>query len=304
MKAPFPWFGGKSKVAGLVWERFGNVNNYVEPFFGSGAVLLGRPRLFGTETVNDKDCYLANFWRAVQSAPRDVAYWASWPVNEADLQARHLWLVNQVEFRQRVLDNPHYYDTQVAGWWVWGLCQWIGGAWCDQNRPMDDVLQQQHRPPRRMPRPFSPGVWLRGHYNVYDYFEALAQRLRNVRVLCGDWSRVLGPSQTTALGLTGVLLDPPYSIRRCEEAVYGQEDRDVAPQVRDWAYGHGWNPMLRIALCGYEDEHQMPADWTQVVWDHPMGYSERTGGDRKHEAIWFSPHCLQAIQMSAFDEMA
>ena len=40
LKAPFPWFGGKSKVAGLVWERFGDVANYVEPFAGSLAVLL------------------------------------------------------------------------------------------------------------------------------------------------------------------------------------------------------------------------------------------------------------------------
>jgi hypothetical protein len=41
--APFPWFGGKRKVAAEVWARFGAVENYVEPFFGSGAVLLGRP---------------------------------------------------------------------------------------------------------------------------------------------------------------------------------------------------------------------------------------------------------------------
>lgn len=31
-KAPFPWFGGKSKVAAEVWRRFGDVTNYVEPF--------------------------------------------------------------------------------------------------------------------------------------------------------------------------------------------------------------------------------------------------------------------------------
>ena len=42
LKAPFPWFGGKSRAAHLVWERFGNVRAYVEPFFGSGAVLLRR----------------------------------------------------------------------------------------------------------------------------------------------------------------------------------------------------------------------------------------------------------------------
>ncbi|MGB9619722.1 MAG: DNA adenine methylase [Armatimonadota bacterium] len=59
LKAPFPYFGGKSKIAPLVWSRLGNVKNYVEPFFGSGAVLLARPDEHcwwdKIETVNDKD---------------------------------------------------------------------------------------------------------------------------------------------------------------------------------------------------------------------------------------------------------
>ena len=41
IKAPFPWFGGKSRVADLVWDRFGNVPNYVEPFFGGAARTRG-----------------------------------------------------------------------------------------------------------------------------------------------------------------------------------------------------------------------------------------------------------------------
>ncbi len=60
-KAPFPWFGGKSKVAPIVWQAFGEVKNYVEPFFGSGAVLLGRPHPPHTETVNDADGFICNF---------------------------------------------------------------------------------------------------------------------------------------------------------------------------------------------------------------------------------------------------
>ena len=87
LKAPFPYFGGKSAVAAEVWRRFGNVKNYVEPFFGSGAVLLGRPhwrpdgpRL--VETVNDADGLLVNFWRAVQRAPDAVALHADTPASE------------------------------------------------------------------------------------------------------------------------------------------------------------------------------------------------------------------------------
>ena len=89
LSAPFPWFGGKRKIAALVWSRFGAVDNYVEPFFGSGAVLLGRPHPQGLETINDADGYVANFWRAIQREPDAVARWADQPVNENDLHARH-----------------------------------------------------------------------------------------------------------------------------------------------------------------------------------------------------------------------
>ena len=114
MRAPFPWFGGKSRVADLVWARFGDVPNYVVPFAGSLAVLLERPHEPKTETVNDLDCYLSNFWRALQAEPEAVARWADWPVNEADLHARHWWLVRQAGFRERMRDDPDYYAAYLV----------------------------------------------------------------------------------------------------------------------------------------------------------------------------------------------
>jgi site-specific DNA-adenine methylase len=131
LKAPFPWFGGKSRAAELVWSRFGHVQNYVEPFAGSLAVLLARPTPPKVETVNDADCYLSNFWRALQHDPETVAYYADGPVNEADLHARHTWLVAQADFRERMKAEPEYFDAKIAGWWVWGQCLWIGTGWCD-----------------------------------------------------------------------------------------------------------------------------------------------------------------------------
>lgn len=142
MKAPYPWFGGKRKVAHLVWHRFGDVPNYCEPFFGSGAVLLGRPHEPRCETINDIDCYVSNFWRAMAADPKALARHADWPVNETDLHARHKWLVNRHKFRERMITDPHYFDIKVAGWWVWGISAWIGGEWC----------AIRERPYRRKPR--------------------------------------------------------------------------------------------------------------------------------------------------------
>jgi len=40
---PYVYFGGKRKIAHVVWERLGNVKAYIEPFFGGGAVFWLRP---------------------------------------------------------------------------------------------------------------------------------------------------------------------------------------------------------------------------------------------------------------------
>lgn len=133
LKAPFPYFGGKSSVASLVWDRLGDVDNFIEPFCGSAAVLLARPTPPRIETVNDKDSMVANFWRATSKNPEAVAEYADWPVNEADLHARHRHLVLSeaaTDFRERMRKDPDYYDAKFAGWWCWGLCCWIGSGWC------------------------------------------------------------------------------------------------------------------------------------------------------------------------------
>jgi hypothetical protein len=136
LKAPFPYFGGKSKVAPLVWQRFGKVDNYVEPFFGTGAVLFAAPKPAKVETVNDADGFLCNFWRAVQADPAAVAHYADWPVNEADLHARHYWLLTEgAALIAPLLGTPDGWDAKVAGWWVWGICSWIAQGWCSGDGP-------------------------------------------------------------------------------------------------------------------------------------------------------------------------
>jgi DNA adenine methylase len=351
LRAPFPWFGGKRRVADVVWDRFGDVPNYVEPFAGSLAVLLGRPHEPRAETVNDLDCYLANFWRAVQHAPDQVAEYADAPVNEADLHARHQWLVDRAAFREAMKADPEHYDAKVAGWWVWGISQWIGSGWCrnagtDRPAPKGKTpdISGRHGAPngrgvtakrpllvkgtgvhrttvtkrprlgrggrgvtRQMPCLHGDsGATGRGVHasaledrgGLYEWFDELAARLRRVRVCCGDWKRILGPSPTTCIGTTAVFLDPPYAVEDRAEC-YRQDDFDVANSVRAWALAHGDDPALRIALCGYHGEHDdlVEHGWTVHAWKASGGYAARAavGGaaNNERERIWFSPHCLE-----------
>ncbi len=332
LKAPFPYFGGKSRAACIIWDAFGVAPNYVEPFAGSLAVLLGRPSPPKTETVNDLDCFLSNFWRAIKNDPAAVASWADWPVNECDLEARHLWLVNREDFRVRMKADPDFYDAKVAGWWAWGLCSWIGSGWCAGKSSWGAAFADGKLAHPRLPEMSARGIHTLGNAGhginrqlphlgdagkginrqlphlgdagqginrkrdaIGEYFQALADRLRNVRVACGDWSRVLTPSVTERHGITGVFLDPPYPSKDRAET-YTEDCREVAHDVAAWARDNGDNPLLRIALCGYEGEHEMPASWECVAWKAAGGYSSQKkkgdNGNKYRERIWFSPHCL------------
>lgn len=385
------------------------MRNYVEPFFGGGAVLLGRPDKPGIETVNDVDAYLANFWRAVAADPEEVARRADWPVSEADLHARHRWLVETgAERIERLKTDPDFYDAKVAGWWVWGQCLWIGSGWCarpewtgranagrracgingaefgklpaiaGRDGGRGAYAKSRSRNPEWEQRPHlgsdgqgqgltrmngkrpslsgnggglgvvAPGLgaggWkkrpvleqaeggrgiFRTAHQVPDlsgdagaagrgihasgfhqrtggllaYMQDLSDRLRRVRVCCGDFERVLGPAVTTCIGTTGVLLDPPYP-QEGRAICYTHDAEDVWRRARQWAIDHGEDEGLRIALCGYEHpEATMPASWECVPWKSSGGYgrSERGKANARRERIWFSPHCLKPIRLPLFD---
>lgn len=290
LQAPFPYFGGKSRVAGQVWQRFGTVKNYVEPFFGSGAMLLARPEsafpdTATVETVNDADAMVANFWRALRADPEQVAYHADWPVNETDLHARHVWLLGRKpEIESACVSDPDYYDAKAAGWWVWGMSAWIGGGFCSGSGPwqlVDGVLTDTGNAGRgvhrQRPHLGNAGQGVHRQLGLYDWLHALATRLANVRVCSGDWSRVTGPSVTHRHGLTAIFLDPPYSAEAQRDTVYNVEDFSIAHDVREWAIREGASQTMRIALCGYEREHghYMPDDWECLAW-------KAQGGDEQY----------------------
>ena len=343
MKLPYPWFGGKSKVAPLVWERMGHVDNCVEPFFGGGAWTITCPLdPLPTRTVNDIDGMVSNFWRAVQSEPDEVARWCDWPVDEARMHAVHLWLISRAEFRERIKTDMEFYDVKIAGLWVWGLCAWIGSGWCDSvYHVTEDVYSQQlshlgnpgkgvNRPSQKRSHLGNPGTGVNrpsqklsdddatlpecapqfgSKPDLYPYFQEIARIMRGVRVCCGDWQRVCGPTPTVKNGITAVFLDPPYSAEADrDDTLYSYEDLSVARDVREWALQWGGDERMRIALCGYTGEHDDPmleAGWTPYFWKAAGGYGSQADGGRgrdnaSREVIWFSPHCQPESQLLLF----
>jgi len=298
-KTPWPWFGGKSDAAPLVWEALGDCPHYVEPFAGSLAVLLRRPhtanRTYYSETVNDLDGLLVNAWRSMQMAPDAMADAASWPVSEADVHARHLALLKWREDRnlERLMADPLFHDPVMAGWWAWGQSCWIGSGWCsgrgswivgDDGR-IHKQARQARQPGVQRQRPHigdngqgvnhagtrQPGV---GDYHpmtmpeLQRWFRFLAARLRHVRILNGDWTRAckLGALRTLPVrsgkGAAGVFLDPPYLVagNRCDD-LYTHDDGDsVAMAVQRWCSERTEDTDVRVVLAGFDGEHEILAE--------------------------------------------
>jgi len=338
---PYTYFGGKRAVAAVVWERLGDVKAYVEPFFGGGAVFWLRPQEHFTsgerrwELLNDRDGMVVNFLRAVYHDPGAVAHYAGWHITEVDLTARHIWLVHQKEsLVQRLEADPEYYDAKIAGWWVWGINNWIGSEWCSGNGTwtlQDGILVKKKSTDergidKRKPRIGNQtggclsvngkgiskrkpqiGSHARGCLStgseLISYFEKLSLRLRGnaCKIICGDWKRCVTPSCTVHTGIpVGVFLDPPYGGDR--DLVYAHDDTGVYLEVLNWCKEKGGDDRFRIALCGYTgyyDELES-LGWTPYYWSAHGGYgnqSQKRGRVNKHrEVVWFSPHCLQPTQ--------
>jgi hypothetical protein len=160
------------------------------------------------------------------------------------------------------------------------------------------------------PQPSARGI----HSPCYEsdsalaaYFTRLADRLRRVRFLCGDWQRAVKDSVTVNHGLTGIFLDPEYPSDEHDMSYHEVEKRkEGEPHIwykaQAWAVAHGDDKRLRICIAGYYSETTdalFPASWERLRWEARGGYANQKADGRgranaKRECLWFSPHCIDA----------
>lgn len=294
IKAPFPYFGGKTAIAPIVWDKIGPVTAYIEPFAGSAAVALLNPyhEHLQFEVLNDFDGMITNVWRSIKNSPDKVKEWIDWPMNELDLHARSEWVEEQRAALEGTLraepltdvlrKDPHYHDPKIAGWWIWGMSCAIGDAF---------IAQKKAKPAIAGPR----GVFGET-FDADAVFSQLSKRLSKTRILCGDWKRTVTDSLLLYKTPVFVFLDPPYATTDRHDT-YKHESYSVAAEVLEWSLEKGDCPGVQIALAGYEGDYDVPETWEKLAWKATGGYGNRgQGGTRGRsnaelERIWFSPGC-------------
>ena len=298
LKAPFQYFGGKSLIAQKVWSLLGNCNTYIEPFFGSGAILLNRPFISqnNLQIVNDLDCNICNVWRSIKYNIDDLLLYFENPINHVDLHARRNTLIrNQNQLLEKLLNDEIYCDPKLAAYWVWGTCCWIASGFLEKEttiKPNDIGLTA------KIPE-ITVEKGLIAIKNKKQYLLSLKERLKNVKVICGDWKRLFGGNWQTNKGTCGIFLDPPYGFQKRKEDLYNNDSFDVSKEVRKWCVQNGNKKDFKIIICGYADQHDqlLQYGWKSFSWKTNGGYGNQGNGQGKINAnlqkIWYNKNCIE-----------
>lgn len=280
MRTLFPWFGGKTGAVNHIWDALDGLDCYIEPFAGAAAAFFGRPNPGGVEILGDADGHIVNFYRAMRGSPEMVWEYSRWPSTEADLMARHRWLIDGREsLIIRLESDPFWYDADAAGWWWWGVSSWFGSGWgwrASRQRPhIDRSLKGSHRT------------------SLEETFAA-GSRLDQTVLLCGDFERTLSESVLRRFDRVGVFLDPPYQVSTGRQAGLYAEDGELdnaAERAEAWALSH---PRHRVVYAGYAAQTLDEAGWRRIVWRAPNGMASEHNQNRKKDVLWLSPACQSA----------
>jgi len=122
MNAVLKYPGSKWSLASWIVSHFPQHHSYLEPFFGSGAVLFTKPRS-NIETVNDLDSDIINLFRWIQENPDRLAKRIRWTPYAREVYDRAFEmqqtdpLLRAADFCVRMMQGHGFRTTgEKVGW--------------------------------------------------------------------------------------------------------------------------------------------------------------------------------------------
>lgn len=272
IKPPFTYFGGKTINATRIVAMLPPHGHYVEPYCGSLAVLLAKPRS-GMETVNDLDRALVTFWRVLRERPADLA--------------RHCALTphSLAEFRDAEdVDAPS--DDLETARRIWTrLTQGRAGTLCNTGwRHFVDPADSS----------FGMPDYLDGYV---ARMAAAAERLHRVSLECRSALELVewyGRSPDVLL-----YIDPPYLRSTRNSGAYRHEMAEADHRALASALGAA---KASVVLSGYASElydAELYPGWHRTDFRSGTGQNAETWGNRT-EVLWSNRPFPQG---SLFDDL-
>jgi DNA adenine methylase len=247
-----PWFGGKRNLAPIIVAELGEHRAYWEPFCGSMAVLMAKPKA-SMETVNDLHDELINMARVIQS----------------DTMGPKLYR----RLRRTIMHESLYDEArrglgqgdEVDRAWSYFVASWLG------RNGMAGL------PDYRVGKAFCVRYTKNGGHGAtrflgcVDSIPAWRRRLRHVTILKRDAFNVIERIEDAPA--VAVYCDPPYLVKSMDYAHdFGDDGHErLAELLRRFKH-------TRVVLSYYEHPRlaELYPDWTYKTFEVSKATANQT----------------------------
>lgn len=278
---PLKWHGGKYYLAAKIVAMMPPHQQYVEPFFGGGTVLLAKDPTNVGEIVNDLNGHLTNFWRVLQSD---------------ELFTRFQRTIMAVPFSETEWKDAHKRLNLVTDAVEQAVAFYIDCRQSHSGRRTGFAPITKSRLRQGMNE--QAAAWM----SAVDGLPAVHARLRRVTILNRDALKVIAQLDTPN---TLFYLDPPYlHTTRSTTTEYGEQEMSVEQhtQLLDLLLA----VKGKVMLSGYPSHlyDGKLANWHIVDFDLPNNSASGDTKNRMTERIWcnFKPVPHRAAKVSAVQD--
>ncbi len=228
VRSPFPWPGGKSKSIDNILPHLPYRNSYIEPFGGSGAILLAR-RPCNLETFNDKFAGVTCFYRVIRDRIKMNAL----------LDRLNCCLHSREEFIwcKQTWKNCEDEVERAARWWYM-VTSSFGAQGRNFGRAVKGKVQQ--------------GPKLKTNLKL---FPECHLRLSNVQIENQDWRQILNDFDNKDAVF---YLDPPYRLANRGQYECEMSDSDHRELLERIQKLEGF-----VAISGYDDSMYNEYRWSR-----------------------------------------
>lgn len=228
----FPYVGGKTQLADWVIDHLPNHTTYVEPFGGSAAVLLNKPRS-ALEIYNDLDRDLVQLFEIARDRPEDLMAWARRTPFSEELYTEYV----EAFYNGERPDDP----IERAGRFLFLRYSQFGGKYDHPSGFKRDTIATLTS---------EAAAWAR----VPERIEATCERLQGVSIQHDSFDAIIDRYDSPS---TAFYCDPPYLDKESTYRVDEFEHEALAAALTD---------IEGYALVSYTDRpDELYADWTTVT---------------------------------------